>query len=58
MSTQAQPIVVLDADGGKRRIEWAFSSMPVLRAVRKQFIKEQPFDGLRVLACMHLTAQP
>jgi adenosylhomocysteinase len=57
MSTQAQPIVVLDADGGKRRIEWAFSSMPVLLAVRKQFIKDQPFDGLRVLACMHLTAQ-
>ena len=30
------------ADIGKRRIEWAFQSMPVLQTIRKQFIKTQP----------------
>ncbi|MBI4903706.1 MAG: adenosylhomocysteinase [Acidobacteria bacterium] len=37
----------LSADKGKRRIEWVFQSMPVLQSVRKQFIRAQPFAGLR-----------
>lgn len=44
------------ADGGKRRIEWAFQSMPVLQTVRKQFIKSQPLAGIRIAACLHVTA--
>ena len=36
------------ADVGKRRIEWAFQSMPVLQTIRKQFIKTQPLAGIRV----------
>ncbi len=45
------------ADIGKRRIEWAFQSMPVLQSIRKQFIKTQPLAGMRVSACLHVTTE-
>src|SRR5258708_6926376 len=45
------------ADSGKRRIEWAFQSMPVLQSIRKQFIKSQPLAGMRVSACLHVTTE-
>jgi adenosylhomocysteinase len=45
------------ADLGKRRVEWAFQSMPVLQTIRKQFIKSQPLAGMRVSACLHVTTE-
>jgi adenosylhomocysteinase len=45
------------ADLGKRRIEWAGQSMPVLNSIRKQFIKSQPLAGIRVAACLHVTTE-
>ena len=45
------------ADSGKRRIEWAAQSMPVLASIRKQFIKSQPLAGMRVAACLHVTTE-
>jgi len=45
------------ADGGKKRIDWAFQSMPVLQSIRKQFIKTQPLAGIRVSACLHVTSE-
>src|SRR6266853_4251281 len=45
------------ADSGKRRIEWAFQSMPVLQTIRKQFIKSQPLANIRVAACLHATTE-
>ena len=45
------------ADSGKRRIEWAFQSMPVLQTIRKQFIKSQPLRNIRVAACLHVTTE-
>ena len=45
------------AEVGKRRIEWAAQSMPVLAAIRKQFIKTQPLAGMRVAACLHVTTE-
>ena len=45
------------ADGGKRRIEWAFQFMPVLQSIRKQFIKTQPLAGVRMSACLHVTTE-
>jgi adenosylhomocysteinase len=45
------------ADTGKRRMEWAFQSMPVLQTIRKQFIKTQPLAGVRVSACLHVTTE-
>ena len=48
--------LALAADG-VRRIEWADNSMPVLRAIRERFEREKPFDGLRMSACLHVTAE-
>jgi len=45
------------ADLGKRRIEWANQSMPVLQSIRKDFIKNQPLKGMRVSACLHVTTE-
>ncbi|MEO6964762.1 MAG: adenosylhomocysteinase, partial [Acidobacteriaceae bacterium] len=45
------------ADMGKRRIEWANQSMPVLQTLRKEFIKNQPLKGMRVAACLHVTTE-
>jgi adenosylhomocysteinase len=63
MSTNATATVACDvkdlslADLGKRRIEWAFQSMPVLQSIRKQFIKAQPLKDIRVAACLHVTTE-
>ena len=63
MSTNATATLPCDikeiglADAGKRRIEWAFQSMPVLQSIRKQFIKTQPLAGIRVAACLHVTTE-
>src|SRR3954466_843465 len=45
------------ADQGKKRIEWANQSMPVLQSIRKEFIKNQPLKGIRVSACLHVTSE-
>jgi adenosylhomocysteinase len=42
---------------GKRRIEWAERSMPVLRQIRERFGAERPFEGVRIAACMHVTTE-
>src|SRR5271170_3137272 len=45
------------ADMGKKRIDWANQSMKVLQIIRKDFIKSQPLKGMRVSACLHVTAE-
>jgi len=45
------------ADLGKKRIEWANQSMKVLQIIRKEFIKNQPLAGMRISACLHVTAE-
>ncbi len=45
------------ATQGKQRIEWAERDMPVLKAVREQFEKEQPFKGKGMAAVLHVTAE-
>lgn len=45
------------ADMGKNQIEWAFKDMPVLRQIQERFIKEQPFKGLKLSACVHVTKE-
>src|SRR5204862_1947089 len=63
MSTETTTQVACDvkdialADQGKRRMEWAFQSMPVLQTIRKQFIKTQPLAGIRIAACLHVTTE-
>ncbi|KAF0107924.1 MAG: adenosylhomocysteinase [Anaerolineaceae bacterium] len=45
------------AEGGRRRIEWAEREMPVLRQIRERFAKEKPLKGVRLSACLHVTAE-
>jgi adenosylhomocysteinase len=42
---------------GKRRILWADRDMPVLTKIRDRFAKEKPLQGLRMAACLHVTAE-
>ncbi len=63
MATTTAPTIPCDiksavlADQGKKRIEWANQSMPVLQIIRKEFIKNQPLKGLRISACLHVTTE-
>lgn len=45
------------AEQGKNQIEWAFKDMPVLKQIQKRFIEEQPFKGLKLSACVHVTKE-
>jgi len=45
------------ASGGKRRIEWAEREMPVLRLIRERFTQEKPLQGVRLVACAHVTTE-
>jgi adenosylhomocysteinase len=45
------------AEGGRRRIEWAEREMPVLRTILERFRKEKPLKGIRVSACLHVTTE-
>src|SRR5690348_6768974 len=45
------------ADLGRKRLDWANQFMKVLQIVRKEFIKNQPLKGVRIAACLHVTAE-
>ena len=45
------------ADEGRARILWADRDMPVLAEIRERFVKERPFEGIRVGACLHVTTE-
>lgn len=45
------------AKGGKLRIEWAGNQMPVLKLLGARFAKDKPLKGLRLAACLHVTAE-
>jgi len=45
------------AEQGRKRIDWAENEMPVLRLIRERFGKERPLKGLRLSACLHVTAE-
>ena len=42
---------------GKERILWADRSMPVLKSIRDRFKNEKPLNGIRISACLHVTAE-
>jgi adenosylhomocysteinase len=45
------------ANAGRKRVDWAERDMPVLRAIRERFQKEKPLAGMRMSACLHITAE-
>lgn len=42
---------------GMEKIEWAYRNMPVLRAIEKELIDEQPFKGLKIAVSVHVEAK-
>jgi adenosylhomocysteinase len=45
------------AEGGKKRILWADNDMPVLADIRERFLKSKPLKGMKISACLHITAE-
>lgn len=44
-------------NSGKLKIEWAAQYMPVLAAIKKQFIREHPFAGMTIGMALHVEAK-
>ncbi len=42
---------------GQARVAWAQGQMPVLARIRERLASERPLDGVRVAACLHVTAE-
>ena len=42
---------------GLEKIEWAYRNMPVLRAIEKELIEEQPFKGMKISVSVHVEAK-
>lgn len=60
MSNNVPPYVVRDislAPSGKRKIEWAYKNMPVLRSIEAELIQEQPFAGMNISVSVHVEAK-
>ena len=60
MTTPTESGHVLDASlarDGMGKIAWAAREMPVVRQIRARFAAEKPLNGLRVAACLHVTAE-
>ena len=45
------------SEEGSRLVDWADRDMPVLREIRGRVEQEQPFRGLRISACLHVTPE-
>ena len=54
MSEIADPSL---APAGTARIAWADEQMPVLRSIRERFASGRPLEGVKVAACLHVTAE-
>ena len=45
------------APSGQRKIDWAYSHMPVLRQIGDEFSQMKPFAGLRIAVSVHVEAK-
>ena len=45
------------ASTGVRRIAWAAREMNVVAQIRERFARERPLEGVRVVACSHVTTE-
>jgi adenosylhomocysteinase len=45
------------AEAGRQRIDWASREMGVLGLVAERFGRERPLDGIRIVACVHVTTE-
>jgi adenosylhomocysteinase len=42
---------------GEARISWAAGQMPVLAQIKRRFAAARPLEGIRIAACLHVTAE-
>jgi adenosylhomocysteinase len=42
---------------GRRKVDFADRRMPVLRAIREEFQRARPLEGVRIGACLHVTTE-
>ena len=45
------------AEPGRQQIKWAAQQMPVMKLIRDRFAQEQPLEGIRISACLHITSE-
>ena len=45
------------AEQGRQRVEFAERAMPVLGLLRARYAETRPLSGVRIAACMHVTAE-
>ncbi|MCS6803858.1 MAG: adenosylhomocysteinase [Acidobacteriota bacterium] len=45
------------AEQGRLRIDWAERDMRVLQLIRERFRTEKPLEGIRLVACVHVTTE-
>jgi len=45
------------ADSGERKIAWAWRNMPLLRAIKADFEKSRPFEGVKITLSVHMEAK-
>ncbi|MEM1985816.1 MAG: adenosylhomocysteinase [Nitrososphaeria archaeon] len=45
------------APEGRKKLEWAWARMPVLKRLREKFLEKRPLAGKKVGICLHLEAK-
>lgn len=45
------------APKGQLKLDWVQAHMPLLNQIRRDFEKDQPFKGKKVVICLHLEAK-
>ncbi len=51
------PLPRIPMNSGMLKIEWAGQYMPVLAAIREQFVREKPFTGMTIGMALHVEAK-
>ena len=57
MATDYKVADITLADWGRREISLAETEMPGLMALRKEYGKDKPLKGARIVGCLHMTIQ-
>ncbi len=55
-----QELLIMDEDLGKKgeqRIEWAWQKMAVMQQVQQEWSATRPLQGIRLAACLHISAK-
>jgi adenosylhomocysteinase len=56
-STASQIRDISLAPSGEKKLEWAWRNMPLLNAIKEDFIKTKPFEGVKITLSVHMEAK-